>query len=122
MLAMDRVFVDDPNVRDLERELADSLEHRGGSQGLFSLTRRMDPEDEDHEYDIDVTILDFLAYKAVDLVFEWRASSNPHSDLPSALVTMTAGTPSPKHIPPPCWSLSIPSPSASPSPRRNWTA
>lgn len=48
--------------------------------------------DEEDQFDVDLTILDFLAYKAVDLVFEWRSSSNPHqSDLPSALVTMTAG-------------------------------
>lgn len=81
---------------DHEKELADALEsHRGARgeplAGLFNLTRRMENE-QDEQFDVDLTIMDFLAYKATDLVFEWRASSNPHqSDLPSALVTMTAG-------------------------------
>lgn len=80
---------------DHEKELAEAFEaHRGtGGEplaGLLTLTRRMENEEED-QFDVDVNILDFLAYKATDLVFEWRASSNPHqSDLPSALVTMTA--------------------------------
>lgn len=82
---------------DHDRDLADALEaHRGGRAeplaGLFHLTRRMDNEQEE-QFDVDLTIMDFLAFKALDSVFEWRASSNPHqSDLPSALVTMTAGT------------------------------
>jgi hypothetical protein len=51
----------------------------------------METEEED-QFDVDLTILDFLAFKATNLVFEWRASSTSHqSDLPSALVTMTAG-------------------------------
>lgn len=94
MLAMERRH--DPNMRDLEQELADSIRRRQNDrgdplEGLFTLTRRME-SDEDDQFDVDATILDFLAYKATYLVFEWRTSSNPHqSDLPSALVTMTAG-------------------------------
>jgi hypothetical protein len=82
---------------DNEKELDDALGARRGSRGeplagLFNLTRRMEREDEE-QFDVDLTILDFLAYKATDLIFEWRASANPHhSDLPSALVTMTAGS------------------------------
>ncbi|KAL5384770.1 hypothetical protein DPSP01_005207 [Paraphaeosphaeria sporulosa] len=85
----------DTSMGDPERELADALEaHRGSGgeplAGLFNLTRRMENEQEE-QFDVDLTIMDFLAYKATDLVFEWRAGSNPHqSDLPSALVTMTA--------------------------------
>ncbi|KAF2242111.1 hypothetical protein BU26DRAFT_535063 [Trematosphaeria pertusa] len=82
-------------MRDRERELADSVERRRRSEaeplaGLFNLTREMEgPEEE--QFDVDLTIMDFLAYKAIDLVFEWRSSSNPYeSDLPGALVTMTA--------------------------------
>ena len=52
----------------------------------------METEEED-QFDVDVTIMDFLAYKAIDLIFEWRSSPDPYSsDLPSALATMTAGT------------------------------
>jgi hypothetical protein len=86
----------DPATRDMEQELADSIRRRQNDQGdplegLFTLTRRMDTE-EDDQFDVDMTILDFLAFKATDLVFEWRSSSNPHqSDLPGALVTMTTG-------------------------------
>jgi len=99
MLAMERLH--DPDMRDLERELAESIESRRNAEGeplagLFTLTRQMETEEED-QFDVDLTILDFLAFKATNLVFEWRASSNPHqSDLPSALVTMTAGTSWPK--------------------------
>lgn len=95
MLAMDRIH--DPSMRDWERELADSIEARRGSEGeplagLFTLTRQMETDEEDEQFDVDLTIMDFLAYKATDLVFEWRRSANPYtSDLPSALVTMTAG-------------------------------
>jgi hypothetical protein len=86
----------EPPIMDNEKELHDALEaHRGSGgeplAGLFNLTRRMEDEQEE-QFDVDLTIMDFLAYKATDLIFEWRASSNPHqSDLPSALVTMTAG-------------------------------
>ncbi|KAI8939331.1 hypothetical protein NX059_003122 [Plenodomus lindquistii] len=59
-------------------------------EGYLNLTRRMENEEED-QFDCDLTILDFLVYKATGLVFEWRSSSDPfHSDLPSALVSMTA--------------------------------
>ncbi|KAF9731453.1 hypothetical protein PMIN04_008243 [Paraphaeosphaeria minitans] len=83
------------SMHDPERELTGALEaHRGGGgeplAGLFNLTRRMENEQEE-QFDVDLTIMDFLAYKATDLVFDWRASADPHqSDLPSALVTMTA--------------------------------
>ncbi|KAJ4291180.1 hypothetical protein N0V90_010378 [Kalmusia sp. IMI 367209] len=86
---------DETDMLNLEKELAESMADRRGGQGeplagLFTLTRRMENEEEE-QFDVDLTIMDFLAYKATELVFEWRASSNPHqSDLPSALVTMTA--------------------------------
>ncbi|KAH7095058.1 hypothetical protein FB567DRAFT_19789 [Paraphoma chrysanthemicola] len=92
MLATARIH--DPTMRDLEQELRDSLARRRRSNGepldgLHVLTRRMEHEDEE-QFDVDLTILDFLVYKATDLVFEWRSSADPfHSDLPSALVTMT---------------------------------
>ncbi|KAH9879879.1 hypothetical protein J1614_001903 [Plenodomus biglobosus] len=77
---------------DLKQELA-QLSHDTNTyshDGYSSLTRRMENEDED-QFDCDLTILDFLIYKATGLVFEWRSSSDPfHSDLPSALVSMTA--------------------------------
>tara|TARA_R110002003_G_scaffold702_4_gene21109 strand:- start:4435 stop:5427 length:993 start_codon:yes stop_codon:yes gene_type:complete len=83
-------------MRDLEQELRDTLARRRRSngeplEGLHVLTRRMEHEEEE-QFDVDLTILDFLVYKASDLVFEWRSSADPfHSDLPSALVTMTGG-------------------------------
>jgi hypothetical protein len=83
-------------MRDLEQELRDTLARRRRSngeplEGLHVLTRRMEHEEEE-QFDVDLTILDFLVYKATDLVFEWRSSADPfHSDLPSALVTMTGG-------------------------------
>lgn len=59
--------------------------------GWLNLTREMET-DEDEQFDVDLTILDFLVYKATDLVFEWKQSDDPyHSDLPNALVSMTAG-------------------------------
>ncbi|KAH7138297.1 hypothetical protein B0J11DRAFT_11867 [Dendryphion nanum] len=93
MLAMDRI--QDYDMRDLELEFANSIRQRRNSEGdplegLFTLTRRMEVE-EDDQLDVDITILDFLAYKASEVVFEWRSSSHPHeSDLPTALVAMTA--------------------------------
>ncbi|KAF2026825.1 hypothetical protein EK21DRAFT_102997 [Setomelanomma holmii] len=84
----------DPTMRDLEQELRNTLAGRHDSngeplEGLHVLTRRMEHEDEE-QFDVDLTILDFLVYKATDLVLEWRSSADPfHSDLPSALVTMT---------------------------------
>lgn len=86
----------DPTMRDLEQELRDTLDRLHDSngdpiEGLHILTRHMDNEDEE-QFDVDLTILDFLVYKATGIVFEWRASADPfHSDLPSALVTMTGG-------------------------------
>ncbi|CAO2656351.1 Nn.00g051540.m01.CDS01 [Neocucurbitaria sp. VM-36] len=82
-------------MRDLEQELRDTLAGaRDGNgeprEGFLNLTRRMENEEED-QFDVDLTILDFLVYKAIGLVFEWRFSSDPYtSDLPNALVSMTA--------------------------------
>ncbi len=60
-------------------------------EGYLDLTRRMEDEEED-QFDVDLTILDFLVYKAIGLIFEWKSSPDPyHSDLPNALVSMTAG-------------------------------
>jgi hypothetical protein len=65
--------------------------NRHPREGYLNLTRRMENEEED-QFDVDLTILDFLVYKAIGLIFEWRTSSDPyHSDLPNALVNMTAG-------------------------------
>ncbi|KAF1839571.1 hypothetical protein BDW02DRAFT_584829 [Decorospora gaudefroyi] len=64
--------------------------HGQPREGYLNLTRRMENEEGD-QFDVDLTILDFLVYKAIGLVFEWRSSSDPyHSDLPNALVNMTA--------------------------------
>ncbi|KAH7401448.1 hypothetical protein BKA66DRAFT_565084 [Pyrenochaeta sp. MPI-SDFR-AT-0127] len=82
-------------MRDLEQELRDTLaraQHGNGDSqdGFLNLTRRMENEEED-QFDVDLTILDFLVYKATGLVFEWRSSIDPyHSDLPNALVSMTS--------------------------------
>jgi hypothetical protein len=87
----------DPKMRDLEQEVADMLAAHRGSDGeprvgWLTLTREMDSEEQD-QFEVDITIQDFLVYKATESLFEWRASSNPHqSDLPDALLTMTAGT------------------------------
>jgi hypothetical protein len=95
MLATARIH-HDPTMRDLEQELRDTLARRHGSngealEGLHVLTRRMENEEEE-QFDVDLTILDFLVYKATGLVFEWKSSADPfHSDLPDALVTMTGG-------------------------------
>ena len=94
----------EPSMRDIERELSESIRRRQTDQGdplegLFTLTRRTD-NDGDDQFDVDMTILDFLTYKATNLVFEWRSSSNPYqSDLPSALVTMTSGNLKPPQEP-----------------------
>jgi hypothetical protein len=75
-------------VRDLDQEMANNGQPRAG---YLNLTRRMENEEED-QFDVDLTILDFLVYKATGLVFEWKSSPDPyHSDLPNALVNMTAG-------------------------------
>lgn len=60
-------------------------------EGFFNLTRRMENEEED-QFDVDLTILDFLVFKATTAVFEWQARADKYeSDLPNALITMTAG-------------------------------
>jgi hypothetical protein len=85
-----------PIMRDLEQELREELargfdSHGAPREGFYNLTRQMET-DEDEQFDVDLTILDFLVYKATGLVFEWRASADPfQSDLPNALVTMTGG-------------------------------
>jgi hypothetical protein len=95
MLATARTH--DHAMRDLEQELKATMANRRDAngeplEGLHVLTRRMENEEEE-QFDVDLTILDFLVYKATGLVFEWRSSADPfHSDLPSALVTMTGGT------------------------------
>ena len=86
----------DTDMRDLEKELGHTLaSHYDGKgepmDGLFTLTRQMDIDDDD-QFDVDLVILDFLVYKALDSVFKWRCTSNPfESELPRALVTMTVG-------------------------------
>jgi hypothetical protein len=86
----------DTDLRDLEQELADSIRRRQNDEGdslagLFTLTRTMETEEED-QFDVDMTILDFLAYRATESIFEWQSKPHPYeSDLPDALVTMTAG-------------------------------
>ena len=61
--------------------------------GFLNLNQCMQNGDDDgDEFDVDLTILDFLVYKATGLIFEWKESPDPfHSDLPNALVSMTAG-------------------------------
>jgi hypothetical protein len=88
---MDQDMVD--HEEELQQVLQAHTSHaRDTPPGLFTLARRMEHE-ETEQFDVDLTIMDFLAYKATDLIFEWRASTDPHqSDLPSALVTMTDGT------------------------------
>ena len=85
MLATTRIHIS--TVRDLDQEMANGHPR----EGYLNLTRRMENEAED-QFDVDLTILDFLVYKAIGLVFEWKSSPDPyHSDLPNALVNMTAG-------------------------------
>ncbi|KAF2121858.1 hypothetical protein BDV96DRAFT_536822 [Lophiotrema nucula] len=92
---MDDLHGEDSDARGYEAKVSRSFKRRRGPQGeplegLLTLTRQMETDEED-QFDVDLTILDFLAFRATDLVFEWRASSNPHqSDLPDALVTMTS--------------------------------
>lgn len=95
---LDRVasHVPDSDMRDLETELQHTLASYYDNQGhpidgLFNLTRQMDT-DEDDQFNVDLTILDFLLYKSLDSIFEWRRRANPFgSDLQSALLTMTIG-------------------------------
>lgn len=90
-------------MRDLEQELADTMARAYDSngqacEGFFNLTRRMENEEED-QFDVDHTIFDFLIYKATAAVLEWQTSASRwESDLPNALITMTAGKES-------CWRL-----------------
>ena len=67
------------DTADPEQELAEALEANRGQggeplAGLLTLTRRMENE-EAEQFDVDLTIMDFLAYKATHLIFEWRTSS-----------------------------------------------
>ena len=49
-------------------------------------------DDLEEQKDVDLAIFDFITYKALDAIFEWRASPNYHeSDLPDVLVEMTNG-------------------------------
>jgi hypothetical protein len=78
--------------QDPGQELADNMAAHGDSNLGHTLSRRMNSEDEE-QFDVDMTIQDFLTYKATESLFEWRESSNPYqSDLPDALLTMTSGT------------------------------
>lgn len=81
-----------PTYSALHQAMANTHDSNGHPrEGYLNLTRRMETEEED-QFDVDLTILDFLVYKAIGLVFEWKSSSDPyHSDLPNALVNMTAG-------------------------------
>jgi hypothetical protein len=90
MLATARVSASTPSG--LDQDMAHSHDSNGQPrEGYLNLTRRMENEYED-QFDVDLTILDFLVYKAIELVFEWKTSRDPyHSDLPNALVNMTAG-------------------------------
>jgi hypothetical protein len=94
MLAAQHVL--DPTMKGMENELAKpkarAYDSNGKArEGFYNLTRCMENEQED-QFDVDHTILDFLVYKATDTVFQWQASANKwESDLPNALVTMTAG-------------------------------
>lgn len=83
-------------MRDLEQELVDTLARGYDSDGqpragFFNLTQRMENEAED-QLDVDTTVLDFLMHKAISAAFEWYAKPDKYdSDLPNALITMTAG-------------------------------
>jgi hypothetical protein len=98
-------------MRDLEQELAATLARGFDSngqprEGFYNLARRMENEEED-QFDVDLTILDFLVHKATATVFEWQARKNKwKSDLPNALITMTSGklTPSSESS---CMSLTV---------------
>lgn len=86
----------DSNMRDLEQELAATMARGYDSngqprEGFFNLTRRMENQEQD-QFDVDLTIFDFLLYRATAAVFEWYARPDKYeSDLPNALITMTAG-------------------------------
>ncbi|KAF3004941.1 hypothetical protein E8E13_007446 [Curvularia kusanoi] len=82
-------------MRDLEQELVDTLARGCDSngqprEGFLNLTQRMENETED-QLDVDITVLDFLLHKAISAAFEWQARPDKYdSDLPNALITMTA--------------------------------
>ncbi|KAJ4341617.1 hypothetical protein N0V87_001632 [Didymella glomerata] len=85
----------DSTMGDLEDKLAATLARGFDSngqprEGFYNLTRRMENE-EGEQFDVDHTIQDFLVYRATDVTFEWHARSDKwESDLPNALITMTA--------------------------------
>ncbi|KAH6637640.1 hypothetical protein C7974DRAFT_432520 [Boeremia exigua] len=59
-------------------------------EGFFNLTRRMESKEED-QFGVDLTVFDFLLYKATATVFEWQTRPDKYeSDLPNALIAMTA--------------------------------
>lgn len=75
------------SVADARRGYADASQHN-----YLNLSRSMETEEEE-QFDVDLTILDFLVYKATGLIFEWTSSNDRYnSDLPDALVNMTAGS------------------------------
>ena len=75
--------------RGLEDYQARKCDSRG-NEGRLHLTHKMD--DLEDQKDVDLAIFDFITYKALDAVFEWRARPNHHeSDLPDVLVEMTNG-------------------------------
>lgn len=79
-------------MRDMDQERAPFDSTGQPTEGYLHLTRRM--ENEELGFDVDTTILDFFVYKATRAVFEWRSGDDRHhSDLPDALVNMTAGKP-----------------------------
>ncbi len=86
----------DPNMRDLEQELSATLarghDNNGHPrEGFYNLTRHMENEEED-QFDVDLTIFDFVLYRAIATVLEWHARPDKYeSDLPNALIAMTAG-------------------------------
>lgn len=86
----------DSTMRDLEQELAKTLARGFGSdgqprEGFYNLSRRMENEREE-QFDVDLTILDFLMYKATATVFEWYARADKYdSDLPNATITLVSG-------------------------------
>lgn len=79
-------------MRDLADTMARAYDTNGQPrEGFYNLTRRMENEAEE-QFDVDHTVSDFLVYKTTADVFEWQASANKwESDLPDAMVTMTAG-------------------------------
>lgn len=80
-------------MRDLELELQDQLRksEANSNRGFLHLRREM--SDVEEQKDVDIAIFDFITFKALEAIFEWRARPNYHeSDLPDVLVEMTNGT------------------------------